>query len=59
MILEDMGPLVELFDRRDEHHTHCVSLLKATREPLCTTIAVLTEAFHMLTPNSQGADQAA
>lgn len=59
MILVDTGPLVGLFDRRDEHHAHCVSLLKATREPPRTTIAVLTEAFHMLTPNSQGADQAA
>jgi hypothetical protein len=32
-------------------------ILSALRGPLFTTIPVLTEAFHMLTPNSIGADR--
>ena len=57
MILVDTGPLVALFDRKDHHHARCVGVLKAIREPLCTTVAVLTEAFHMLEPQSIGSDR--
>jgi hypothetical protein len=32
-------------------------ILSVTREALFTTIPVLTEAFHLLTPNSIGADR--
>jgi uncharacterized protein len=57
MILVDTGPLVALFDRQDEHHAHCVSTLKSIRKPIATTVAVLTEAFHMLVPSSAGSDR--
>ena len=50
MILVDTGPLVALFDRKDAEHHRCVRTLKSLREPLITTIPVLTEAFHMLGP---------
>ena len=56
MILVDTGPLVALFDAQDAQHTHCRAVLRTLREPLITTVAVLTEAFHMLSPGSQGAD---
>jgi uncharacterized protein len=57
MILVDTGPLVALFDRKDAHHSRCEKILKTIREPLCTTVAVLTEAFHMLEPQSIGSDR--
>jgi predicted nucleic acid-binding protein len=57
MILVDTGPLVALFDRKDRHHTRCVKTLKSIREPISTTVPVLTEAFHMLEPHSIGSDR--
>ncbi len=57
MILVDTGPLVALFDRRDTAHDRCTRVLKSLREPLKTTIPVLTEAFHMLGPASRQADR--
>jgi predicted nucleic acid-binding protein len=48
VILVDTGPLVALFDRKDAEHDRCVKALKSVREPLITTIPILTEAFHML-----------
>ena len=57
MILIDTGPFVALFDPRDAEHTRCKEILHDIREPLFTTIPVLTEAFHLLTPNSVGADR--
>jgi len=57
MILVDTGPFVALFDPQDAEHDNCKTILSATREPLFTTIPVLTEAFHLLTPNSIGADR--
>jgi predicted nucleic acid-binding protein len=57
MILVDTGPLVALFDRKDAHHTRCGKILKTIREPLCTTVAVLTDAFHMFEPQSIGSDR--
>lgn len=57
MILVDTGPLVALFEPQDAQHTHCREILRTLREPLCTTVAVLTEAFHMLSPGSLGADR--
>ena len=56
MILVDTGPIVALFDRRDARHARCQATLKAIREPLTTTIPVLTEAFHMLTPQGREAN---
>lgn len=57
MILVDTGPLVALFDPRDGQHRHCVEVLKAIREPILTTVPVMTEAFHMLRPDSPGSDR--
>jgi hypothetical protein len=57
MILADTGPLVALFDPQDALHARCVATLKTIREPLWTTIPVLTEAFHMLEPDSVGSDR--
>jgi predicted nucleic acid-binding protein len=57
MILIDTGPLVALFDPRDGLHGRASTTLKGLREPLATTVAVLTEAFHMLEPQSVGSDR--
>jgi uncharacterized protein len=54
MILVDTGPLVALFDPKDEHHSRCRETLGAIRESLSTTLPVLTEAFHILEPQSIG-----
>lgn len=57
MILVDTGPFVALFDAKDPSHRRCREVLKTFREPLVTTVPVLTEAFHMLSPDSTGADR--
>ena len=57
MILVDTGPFVALFDPKDPSHKRCREVLKSLREPLVTTVPVLTEAFHMLSPGSAGADR--
>ena len=57
MILVDTGPFVALFDPKDRSHRHCREILTTLREPLVTTVPVLTEAFHMLSPDSTGADR--
>ncbi len=54
MILIDTGPQVALFDPRDDAHAQMRTLLASIREPLLTTVAVLTEAFHLLDPGSRG-----
>ena len=54
MILVDTGPLIALFDPADADHPSCVRLLATIDEPICTTIPVLTEAFHLLGPASLG-----
>jgi predicted nucleic acid-binding protein len=55
MTLVDTGPLVALFEPRDRQHARCRRALASIREALVTTIPVLTEVFHMLSPGSQGA----
>ena len=55
MILVDTGPWVALFDPRDGQHAHCRRVLRDLRGDLYTTVPVLTEAFHMLAPESPGA----
>lgn len=57
MILVDTGPLVALFDPADAWHERCVSRLESVVEPMYTTIPVLTEAFHVLTPSSLGSER--
>ena len=55
MLIIDTGPLVALFDPRDPDFQGCHEILAKIDEPLYTTEAVLTEAFHILDPNSRGA----
>jgi predicted nucleic acid-binding protein len=57
LILVDAGPLVALFDPADASHGRCVEVLQSVAEPLTTTTPVLTEAFHLLTPSSIGAQR--
>jgi predicted nucleic acid-binding protein len=57
VILVDTGPCVALFDPQDAQHTRCREVLRMLREPLYTTVAVLTEAFHILSPGSYGSDK--
>ncbi len=52
--LVDTGPLVALFDPKDAGHERCVQALRTIRGRLQTTVPVLTEAFHILDPGSQG-----
>ena len=54
MILVDTGPFVALFDPKDSLHSKCKATLRTLREPLLTTIPVLTEVFHLLSPGSHG-----
>lgn len=54
MILVDTGPFVALFDPKDALHQRCKSILGSLREPLSTTVPVLTEVFHLLSPDSPG-----
>jgi predicted nucleic acid-binding protein len=57
VILVDTGPLIALFDPRDGLHERCRRTLKSLHAPLFTTVPVLTEAFHILSPESQGSDR--
>jgi hypothetical protein len=57
VILVDTGPFVALFDPKDASHRRCREILRAVRQPLVTTVPVLTEAFHMLSPDSIGSDR--
>lgn len=57
MILMDTGPLVALFNPADNAHEKCISILATLEETTCSTIPVLTEAFHLMhatTPGSTG-----
>lgn len=56
MILADTGPLVALFDPKEEQHADCRRRLLAIRLPVVTTLPVLTEAFHILGPGSRGSE---
>lgn len=57
MIVIDTGPLVALFDPRDRLHERCRKVLRSLTAPLVTTVPVLTEVFHILSPNSIGSDR--
>jgi len=57
MILVDTRALIALFDPRDALHERCRGTLKALRVRLLTTVPVLTEAFHILSPESVGSDR--
>jgi predicted nucleic acid-binding protein len=47
-IIVDTGPLVALFDARDEHHDEAKRVLESTRAVLLSTWPVVTEACHFL-----------
>jgi predicted nucleic acid-binding protein len=55
MTLVDTGPIVALFDPRDRWHSRCIATLKGISGRMWTTVPVLTEAFHLLSPASPGA----
>lgn len=57
MIVVDTGPLVALFEPRDRLHSDCRQRLRSLRAPLITTLPVLTEAFHILSPESPASQQ--
>jgi len=57
VILVDTGPLVALFDPKEEEHRRCREVLRGLVEPLGSTLPVLTEAFHILSPESLGSDR--
>ena len=57
MILVDTGPLVALFDPKEDEHQRCREVLRDLVEPLGSTLPVLTEAFHILSPESVGSDR--
>ena len=48
MIIIDTGPIVALFDKDDNYHVVCHDIIRSVKEPLITTIPVLTEAFYLL-----------
>jgi predicted nucleic acid-binding protein len=54
VILTDTGPLVALFDPRDDAHSTAQKTLAHLEEELVTTVPVLTEVFHLLGPSSRG-----
>lgn len=56
MILVDTGPLVAAFRRSDKNHATCRNKLRTLPGPFASSLNVLTEAFHLLTPGSNGAD---
>jgi len=57
VILLDTGPIIALFDPHDHKHKRCGEVLSSIRDTLVTTVPVLTEAFHILSPESQGSDR--
>ena len=54
MILVDTGPLVALFDPRDDAHATAQQKLSTLSDELMTTVPVLAEAFYVLGPASRG-----
>jgi len=48
MILIDTGPLVAIFNARDEQHEACVKTIASLKPPLWTCWPVITEATYML-----------
>jgi uncharacterized protein len=46
--LIDTGPLLAAINRNDRWHTDCATLLRRLDCPFYTTLAVITEAMHLL-----------
>jgi hypothetical protein len=57
LILVYTGPLVALFDPADAYHARFVRVLKSIEEPIGTATTVLTEAFHLLSPDGVGSQR--
>lgn len=47
-ILIDSGPLIALFNHKDNYHATSVEFIKANRSELITTLASVTETLHLL-----------
>jgi predicted nucleic acid-binding protein len=47
-IVVDSGPVIALFNGDDSHHERALDFLRETRAELITTMAVITEAMHVL-----------
>jgi predicted nucleic acid-binding protein len=56
-IIADTGPLVAMFNRRDQFHAWAADSVKNIREPLHTCEAVLTEVFFRLSHVPQGRER--
>jgi len=56
--LIDTGALLALLDRDDRWHAACVTAFNRIRLPLGTTVAVLTELFHLLGADRRDQDAA-
>lgn len=48
--LADTGAILALIDRKDRWHQRCASVFPTLRLPLATSVAVITELFHLLQP---------
>jgi predicted nucleic acid-binding protein len=48
--LVDTGALLAILDRDDVWHARCVAAFETVRLPLLTSVAVLTELFHLVGP---------
>ena len=56
--LIDTGAILALLDRRDRWHGACVAAFKNLRLPLLTSVATLTELFHLVGDNPHEVDAA-
>jgi predicted nucleic acid-binding protein len=56
--LIDTGPIVAMINRADPWHDACVSSFQSLRVPLVTSVAVLTETFHLLGNRTNDVDAA-
>jgi uncharacterized protein len=52
-VILDTGPLVALFKRNDHHHRQAVEWFRRNKARLLTTLPVLTETWHLLTPHAR------
>ncbi len=48
MIIADSGFWIALIDDRDAHHSRAMTCYRSCREPLITTLPVVTEVTHLL-----------
>ena len=55
-VIVDTGPLVALFNRRDQWHRWAVQQFGALAAPLLTCEAVVVEAAHLLRHDAKGPD---